>query len=274
MKPIHWKGYWLPIALLCISLNSCDHEPGVLPTVVKNWSAVEIKSVYEIPAPIGRTEEGEIEEMQILSNNSLKFTFHVHNLTPGDVLTAAHIHLGDAGTNGPVYINLNPVFNGALGSGTVTGLTQGQIDTLTTQPCYLNIHSSQVASGLLRAQLDKEIKLAMDVPLSGANENPAVITTATGSCILRLTDDKVLYSKITVNNIESNDTLRVAHIHKAGKSTNGPVRIFLASTIADFNVMRSTTLVDSLYTMLLNDSVYANAHSKLRGSGLVRGQIR
>lgn len=273
MKPIRLKEYsLLLIAVLCTTY-SCDHDAAIIPTVTKSWSQVEMKSVYEIPAPPGRTEEGEVE-LQLLSDNSLKYSFHIHNLTPGDAITAAHIHLGDAGHSGPVYLDLAPVVTGSEVTGTITGLRQGQMDTLSTQPVYLNVHTTQVPSGLVRAQLDKEVKFAMDIPLSGLNEVPAVTTTATGLCILRMTDDKVLYSKITVNNLESNDTLRVAHLHKAAAGKNGPVRIFLASTIDDFGVMKSATLVDSLYNMVLTDSMYANAHTKLRGSGLVRGQLK
>lgn len=265
--------YRLSIVFFVLLLSACEHKEGVLPTVRKNWSLLEMKSTYEIPAPAGRTDEGEID-IQLLSDNSLTYDFHIHNLNPGDAITAAHIHLGNAGQNGPVYLNLAPVVNGAGATGKITGLREGQIDTLLNQPVYVNVHSSQVPGGLIRGQLDTEISFAKDVPLSGLNENPAVTTTATGLCILRLTENKILYSTITVNNIESSDTLRVAHIHKAGPRSNGPVRIFLANTINDFGVLKTTTLVDSLYTMMLTDSIYANAHSKLRGSGLVRGQIR
>lgn len=274
MKPIRLKEHSLLLMAILFSTYSCKNDAVIVPTVNKSWSQIEMRSAYEIPAPTGRTEEGEIE-IQILSDNSLKYSFHIHNLTPGDAITAAHIHLGDAGHSGPVYINLAPIISGSGEvTGKVTGLTQGQIDTISNQPVYVNVHSTQVPSGLVRAQLDKEVKFAMDIPLSGLNEVPAVITTATGLCILRLTDDKVLYSNITVNNLESNDTLRVAHLHKAAAGKNGPVRIFLASTIDDFGVMKSATLVDSLYNMVLTDSMYANAHTKLRGSGLVRGQLK
>jgi len=274
MKPSTGTRYLLHFLLLSmISMASCEHDPAVLPTTVKKWENLLIASKNEVPAPAGRTEEGELT-LELKSDNSLSFDFHIHNLTPGDALTAAHIHTGDAGTAGTVMINLNPTFNGAEGSGVVTGLRQGQIDTLLNQPVYFNVHSTQLSAGIARAQLDKTVEFAMDISLSGANEVPAVTTTATGLCILRLTDDKMLYSKITVNNIETNDTLRVAHIHRGAAGSNGPVRIFLASTIDDFGILKTATLVDSLYTMLKNDPVYANAHSKLRGSGLVRGQIR
>lgn len=274
MKYIPGTGYLF--ALLFISMiviESCNRNAGVIPTSVKKWAAIEIKSVNEVPAPTGRTEEGELN-MELLSDNSLKFDFHVHNLTPGDVLTAAHIHLSNAGESGPVIIDLKPSISGSGGSGTVKGLRQGQIDTLLSQPVYFNIHSTQVPAGIVRGQLDQKVDFALDIVLSGNNEVPAVTTTASGLCVLRITEDKTLYSKVTVTNIETNDTIRVSHIHRGAAGTNGPVRIFLASSIADFGILKTTTLPDSLYNMIKNDPIYVNAHSKLRGSGLVRGQVR
>jgi CHRD domain len=79
---------------------------------------------------------------------------------------------------------------------------------------------------------------------------------------------------VTYKNIEANDTFTVSHVHRGAAGINGPVRIFLASSLADFNVPRKTFLLDSLKTMLVNDQVYVNAHTKLKGGGKIRGQIR
>lgn len=274
MKPIKGAGNLLLLLILTIFVTeACKHDDGVLPTTVKKWDALELKSIYEVPAPVGRTEEGDLT-MELLSDNSLKYEFHIHNLTPGDAITGAHIHLGNAGEAGSVIINLNPTVTGSAGSGIVKDLRPGLIDTLQTKPVYFNAHSTQVPAGLVRVQIDQKVDFAMDVALSGNNEVPAVTTTATGVCILRITEDKTLYSKISVSNIETNDTIRVAHIHRAAAGANGPVRVTLASSIADFGVMKTATLVDSIYNMIKTEAMYVNAHSKLRGSGLIRGQIR
>lgn len=261
------------ISFLFCPLYSCKHETLPPPTTVKKWDNILMKTIYEIPAPPNRTEEGELF-LELLSDNSLKFDFHIHNLTPGDVLTAAHVHPGDAGTAGGVLINFAPTFVGGGATGTVANLRQGQIDTLLTMPVYFNVHSTQFPGGLVRGQLDKKIEFAMDIPLSGTNEVPAVSTTATGLATLRLTDDKTLYSTITVSNLESDDTLNVAHIHRGATGINGPVRIFLAASLADFGVQKTAQLPDSLYAMLRNDATYVNAHTRRRPGGKVRGQIR
>ena len=264
------------LLLLVISLlQSCKHDPLPGPSTVRIWEDVSIRAIYEVPAPAGRNEEGDAT-IELLSDSSLKYTFHIHNLSPSDTLTAAHIHAGDAGTSAGVLINLQPVFIGAGATGQITGLRPGQIDTLLTKPVYINVHSKQVPSGLTRGQLDKKIDFAMDIAMNGANEAPTpVSTTAFGTAILRLTDDKVLYSKVTVNNLETDDTLTVAHVHRGALGAAGPVRITLCSGLADFGVLKiSAPLQDSLVTILKNDPCYVNAHSKNHGPGVVRGQIR
>jgi hypothetical protein len=260
--------------LLVVLMQSCKRDKDNGASTVKQWNDVVLKAIHEVPAPAGRNEEGEAS-LELRSDNSLKYNFHIHNLSPSDELIDAHIHTGDAGRSGGIIIPLNPVFSGSGATGTVTGLRQGLVDSLLSTPVYINVHSKQVPAGLARGQLDKEIDFAIDVALNGANERPTpVSTTATGLAILRLTTDKTLYSNVTVNNLESNDTLTVAHVHRGTANVAGPIRIPLCNSLADFGVVKTQTLVDSLITILKNDPSYVNAHSKLRPPGVVRGQIR
>ncbi len=266
----------LYLAGLILFLQSCEHDPIPGPATIKSWEEVEIRSNFEVPAVPGRDEEGDAN-LELLSNNSLAYNFHIHNLKPGDVLTNAHIHFGDAGTgNGSILIDLHPSFVGSGATGVITNLRQGQVDTLLNLPVYINVHSAQVNGGLVRGQLDKKIELAMDIPLSGDNEVPDTIhTTATGNAILRLTEDKILYSKVTVSNLEANDTLTASHIHRGGAGANGGIRIFLCSSEADFGQLKvSAPLLDSLFHMVTTDPMYVNVHSRRHGPGLMRGQVR
>ena len=261
------------IVLLAIIGQSCEHDDDNSPSTVKTWT-VDLKAIHEVPAIAGRNEEGEAT-IELLSDNSLKYNLHIHNLSSTDALNNAHIHTGDAGTSGPVFIPFNPIFIGSGTTGVVTGLRQGQVDTLLKNPVYVNVHSNQAPAGLARGQLDKEVVFAMDVPLAGNNEVPPVSTTATGLAILRLTHDKVLYSKVTVNNLESNDTLTVSHIHPGATGTNGSPLIFLCNSVTDFGVLKiSNPLDDASFNQLLNTPMYVNAHSRRHGAGLIRGQIR
>jgi len=265
-------------ALLCLSLafllfNSCKHDSGApAPTVVKQWSGLAMKAAFEVPAPAGRTEEGDAN-IKLMSDNSLVWDFHLHNLSPSDQLTAAHIHAGDAVTAGPVFINLSPTFSGSGASGTVANLRQGQIDTLLNMPIYINVHSTQAPGGIARSQMEKTLSFAMDVALNSNNETPPFTSTCTGLAVLRLAGDSLI-SKVTFSGMEVGDTMTVSHIHRGAAGVPGPVRIFLAFNTADFGLTKTIFLPDSMKTMVTSEACYVNAHSKLKGGGKIRGQIR
>ncbi|RYY96782.1 MAG: CHRD domain-containing protein, partial [Chitinophagaceae bacterium] len=205
-----------------------------------------------------------------------QYTLTVSGLASGDALTNAHIHVGDPATSGGIVLNFLPTFNNGTATGTVTGVRQSLVDSLlnSNNELYVNVHSSQVPTGLVRAQVNRTVEGAWDIPLSGTNEVPAVTTTATGLATLRLTTDKKLYAKITVNGLEAGDALTAAHIHPGATGTNGTVLIGIYSTAADFGTVKSISLTDAQYNALKNDPVYVNAHSNNHQPGLIRGQIR
>lgn len=67
--------------------------------------------------------------------------------------TAAHIHSGDAGSNGPVIVALN-VDGGTLGL--THTLTAEQVTALTEGRVYVNVHTAANAGGEIRGQLNKQ----------------------------------------------------------------------------------------------------------------------
>lgn len=264
-----------PLAfLLILFVQSCKHDPIPGPASLKKWDNIEMRANFEVPAVAGRNEEGEAS-LELLSDRSLVYNFHIHNLTPGDALLNAYIVSGDAGSSGNVLIDLQPSFVGTGASGIVKNLRQSQVDSMLNTPVHINVYSQQAGTGLVRGQIDKKIELAMDIALVGANEVPAVSTTATGNAILRLTDDKVLYSKVTVEHLEANDTLTMSHIHRGGAGANGQIRIFLCDAEAEFGILQvSAPLHDTVFHMLTTDPMYVNVHSRRHGPGIIRGQVR
>lgn len=273
MKKPLYKPAICAALIAIVFFQSCEHDDEPGPTSVRKWQ-VTMKAINEAPAPAGRNEEGDAT-IELFSDNSLKYDLHIHNLASNDTLTLAHIHVGDPVTSGGIFINFNPNFNNSPGaSGTVTDLRQGQIDSLMNGPCYVNVHSRKVGSGLVRAQLDKTVDFAIDVNLTGANEVPPVTTTATGKSLIRLMTDKTLYSKVTVATLESNDALTVAHIHPGAVGANNPPSVTLCNNVGDFGLSKSFTLTDAQVTLVKSSPCYVNAHSTLHGPGLIRGQIR
>ncbi|MBU0696591.1 MAG: CHRD domain-containing protein [Bacteroidetes bacterium] len=261
------------IALVMFSCKKDNTTPE--PTVTRQWT-IALSAKNEVPAPANRTETG-TATLELRSDNSLKYTISVGNLTSGDALVAAHLHVGNVITNGGIVLALNPTFTGGTATGTITKVRQTLVDSLKSDviyELYFNVHSSQVGSGLVRGQLNVGIELAADVALSGANEAPnAVNTTAKGLAILRLTADKKLYSKVTITTLEQGDAMAAAHIHKGASGVSGPV-ILALNNATDFGTAKMFTVDDALFTSLKTDAIYVNAHSANYPGGIVRGQIR
>ena len=63
-------------------------------------------------------------------------------------------------------------------------------------------------------------------------------------------------------------------MHAGATGVNGPVRIFLCHTAADFGQNIVTELTDEQYNFLLNEPAYINAHSNFNPAGIIRGQVR
>jgi hypothetical protein len=124
-------------------------------------------------------------------------------------------------------------------------------------------------------------------PLSGAEENPPVDTTAQGLAKFQLdaTGSSLSY-KLIVANIED---VFAAHIHCGAVGMNGPVGVTLfgGSTVTvngilaqgdimapnEGNACGWTTLADVVAALESGDT-YVNVHSTAVPSGEIRGQVR
>jgi len=267
----------LLFSTLTVTLIACkkdDPAPVIVPSIVKEWT-IPLAAKNENNPPSARTETG-TATLKLLSDNSLTYTISVVGLTAGDALNAAHIHVGDVITNGGVILGLNPTFTGSTATGTLTNIRTTFVDSLKddVNELYFNVHSTQVPSGLVRGQLNTNIEMAEFITLSGANEVPAVTTTATGTALIRVTSAKKFYAKVTITNLESGDALTAAHIHKAAAGVNGSVILGFYSSAADFGTAKVSTLSDALYASIKTDAIYVNTHSTSKPGGILRGQIR
>jgi hypothetical protein len=89
---------------------------------------------------------------------------------------------------------------------------------------YLNVHSTNAPSGLVRSQLDQEVVFSKNVALSPANEVPAVNGRfEKGFAYIRVNSDKEMFYKIVVDNLDPTDQIVAAHIHKGDATENGDV---------------------------------------------------
>lgn len=189
--------------------------------------------------------------------------------------TASHLHFGPTGKNGPVVY---PLSGGAIlfdtthpiGGGVTLG-AQNWVDLLTGY-YYMNVHTSANPSGAIRGQVGGARLFQAD--LKGANEVPAVATTATGKGVLALNANASAVSyRVLVQDI---DKITAAHIHQGAAGVNGPVvaPIFFGGLFDPANPVSGTVPVNTLLVLnLLSGDYYVNVHTTDFPSGEIRGQI-
>jgi hypothetical protein len=131
----------------------------------------------------------------------------------------------------------------------------------------------------VQKDLEKEnIYYGKALPMTGAQETPAVTTSASGTIDAnynRLT--KTLSYKITFSGI-SGTGATVAHIHGLGEPgiMAGVLQTFVGFPTATSGTYSGTLLIDGVkFTeeYLLGGRYYMNIHSVARPAGEIRGQL-
>lgn len=189
----------------------------------------------------------------------------------GMTATAAHIHTGAVGVNGPVIF---PLAETAAGSGIwVTAadavMTDAQIASLKAGGLYFNAHSTAFPGGEIRGQIGLNVKFAS---LNAAQEVPtnASVATGTGSLVVD-SATRVASGSIALTGM----TATAAHVHLGATGVNGPVIIPLTSTGPGvFSVPANTALTADQFKAYKQGNLYFNAHSAAFPGGEIRGQIR
>src|SRR6185503_21362409 len=121
-------------------------------------------------------------------------------------------------------------------------------------------------AGCATTSADKSIR----VTLSGAEQNPPVTTSGSGSGTFTVGEDKSISGNITTTGVEGS----VAHIHLAGKGKNGPVIIPLTKTSDNaWSVPAGAKLTDAQYESYKAGDLYVNVHSAKFKPGEIRGQL-
>ncbi len=190
----------------------------------------------------------------------------------GLTATAAHIHIADAGSNGPVIVPLTQSATDAsiwaVPAGTV--LTAAQADALAAGGLYFNAHSSEFPSGEVRGQIGRQVYNAR---LVGAQENPGNASTATAAGFVSVDPTTNRYvARITVTGLPAT----AAHIHTGAVGVNGGVTVPLTEATAGGGVWAAPAdgiLSDVQATALRDGTLYFNAHSTALPGGEIRGQI-
>ena len=259
--------FLLLAAVSLLTFNSCDNAE-----IVQSFS-IDLKAEYTIPTNPG-SETGTIT-MDLYDDNTLEYTITVNGMDATDALTKAHVHLGDIVTKGSSAITF---FDGEITGNTTSGvltLTAADVAMLTGADVYVNVHSTNQPSGLVRGQIDKTIDYAYNVALSPDNEVPPVTgRMETGNGYFRIIGS-TMYFKVQISDLSPTDTITKAHFHAAAAGSNGSSYVNLELTGADqLDITKTVELDATQLNQATNDPTYVNVHSSDQPSGLLRGQIR
>jgi CHRD domain len=109
------------------------------------------------------------------------------------------------------------------------------------------------------------------VKLTGAEEVPAVTTTATGAGTIVIGSDKAVSGSIKTTGIEG----IAAHIHQAAPGKNGPPIITLTKGAdGEWTVPAGAMLTDAQLASYTAGELYVNVHSPANKGGEIRAQLK
>jgi hypothetical protein len=205
--------------------------------------------------------------------DSLEYAVYVRDIAD---ITEAHIFTGPPDENGTLLFTLydgtgtfdpdNPI------SGTLA-LTPEELLELLTGNLYVNVLTSANPAGEIRGQITSG-PLAFDTLLSGANEVPRVLTSASGRSVMLLEPDGTLHYYVEVSAIAD---ITAAHIHVGQPGENGDIVVTLYDGTGTFDpdnpLSGALTLTPEQSADLLAGSYYANVHTTGNPDGEIRGQL-
>jgi len=111
----------------------------------------------------------------------------------------------------------------------------------------------------------------LKVALSGAQEVPAVQTSASGGGTIIINADKSVAGSVTTTGVAGT----MAHIHLAPAGKNGPVIVPLTKSGDNmWSVPAGAKLTDDQYKAYKAGDLYVNVHSAENKGGEIRGQLK
>lgn len=251
---------------LYFNAHSADNPTGeVRGQIGREVFAAQMSNAQEVPA----------NASSATGNGLLSFDAATKKITAqvtltGMVATAAHIHTGALGANGPVIFSMTQTepTSGVWVTADDAVMTDAQVSSLKAGGLYFNAHSTAFPGGEIRGQIGLNVKFAS---LSAAQEVPTNNSAATGTGTLVVNPlTRAASGSITLTGM----TATVAHIHLGGVGANGPVIVPMASTSTGvFSIPVNTVFTADQFKAYKQGNLYFNAHSAAFPGGEIRGQI-
>ena len=209
--------------------------------------------------------------------NTDNFNLELQVVTSGvEDASAAHIHTGEIGTNGPVLVALEQSMtdDNVWSSPANTVINAEIFEVLANGGHYVNVHTPDQPSGELRGQILTDNFVFTSFKLSGEQEVPAVTTDASGQAwALVNTDNYAVDIKVLTEGVPD---ATAAHIHTGRIGFNGGVLAALEQSETDENMWMTASdlMIDAeTFAVLASGGHYINVHTPANEGGELRGQI-
>ena len=108
------------------------------------------------------------------------------------------------------------------------------------------------------------------VTLAGANEVPAVTTSASGAGTISIAADGSVSGSITVTGIAAT----AGHIHQGAVGINGPVIVPFTQNGNTFTAPPGAKLTETQMAAYRAGNLYVNVHSAAHPGGEIRAQLK
>jgi AMMECR1 domain-containing protein len=295
-----------------VNVHSTENPSGEVRGNIGGTLALEVSltGAQESP-PVNSTASGSaVFSFKIVGGDSIQYLLTMDNPDALELVAGAgaHIHCAEPGQNGPVIAFLSPGILGGLTETTSAingvlylddlvdtscGATLAELTTaMISGRAYVNVHSTTNPSGELRGNIGAS-HLVAEVMLTGDQQSPAVMSTATGITTFAYdAANMAIYYVLDMSNPDMLGLLGVAgaHIHCGTPGTNGgvivplvpavantAVEIELTGTITESDIeagLCADTLAD-LWTLMTDamGGLYVNVHSTENGAGEIRGNL-
>jgi hypothetical protein len=189
---------------------------------------------------------------------------------PATAVNAAHVH--DAAAGNGIAITLTNSGGGVWSVPAGTVLTAAQITSFTGNSLYFNVHTAANAAGEIRGNIDKT-SVALYARLDGAQEVPAVTTTAAGTGSLTVNADTGAASGSLTITVAPATTVNAAHVHDAA-AANGIAITLTNSGGGIWSVPAGTVLTTAQISSFIAGNLYFNVHTTANAGGEIRGNIK
>jgi len=189
----------------------------------------------------------------------------------------AHLHMAEAGTDGPVVVDLGEGIDGNTISGSFNAMDfEGLTEAMMMGNIYINVHTEMFPAGEVRGQLMLDRRISHDAVLNTEQEIPAPMGSMGNGLAqvgLNYTMDTLFY-RVQLEGLTGPAT--GAHFHEGAFGETGPVLIGITDDI-DGNRIEGFVTGEALsvenINKFLSGGIYLNIHTDMNAPGEIRGQV-